>query len=115
MSSAIKVAVATQEGKAVSEHFGHAKAFCIYEVDGETTRLLERREVSHYCLGGSSDQSAMAQILETIADCDAVFCAKVGDGPTAKLAARGITAVSDYAWEEIEPSLIDYAKTQRGD
>lgn len=110
-SPALRIAVASQEGLAVSEHFGHAKRFFIYELDGETARLLEQREVSHYCLGGSSDKSALAQILDTIADCQAVLVAKIGDGPTEKLAAKGITAVSDYAWEEIEPSLIDYAKT----
>lgn len=104
----IRVAVATKEGVMVSEHFGHAKSFHIYELDANSCRLMEQREVRHYCLGGSSDKSAMAQILDTIEDCDAVFVAKVGDGPTEKLAARGITAVSDYAWEEIEPSLQDY-------
>jgi hypothetical protein len=68
--------------------------------------------VSHYCLGGSSDKSAMVQILDTIEDCDAVFVAKIGDGPTEKLAARGVTAVSDYAWEDIEPSLMNYAQQE---
>lgn len=108
----IRVAVATKEGVMVSEHFGHAKAFHIYELSPDSCRLLEQRQVRHYCLGGSSDKTAMAEILDTIEDCDAVFVAKVGDGPTEKLAARGITAVSEYAWEEIEPSLQDYiAKT----
>lgn len=108
----IRVAVATKEGVMVSEHFGHAKAFHIYELSLDSCRLLEQRQVRHYCLGGSSDKTAMAEILDTIEDCDAVFVAKVGDGPTEKLAARGITAVSEYAWEEIEPSLQDYiAKT----
>ena len=93
----------------VSEHFGHAKSFHIYELSAAGCRLTEQRQVRHYCLGGSSDKTAMAEILDTIEDCDAVFVAKVGDGPTEKLAARGITAVSEYAWEEIEPSLQDYA------
>jgi predicted Fe-Mo cluster-binding NifX family protein len=105
----IRVAVATKEGVMVSEHFGHAKSFNIYELSADSCCLLEQREVRHYCLGGSSDKTAMAEILDTIEDCDAVFVAKVGDGPTEKLAARGITAVSEYAWEEIEPSLQDYA------
>jgi predicted Fe-Mo cluster-binding NifX family protein len=105
----IRVAVATKEGVMVSEHFGHAKNFQIYELSVDSCRLLEQRQVRHYCLGGSSDKTAMAEILETIEDCDAVFVAKVGDGPTEKLAARGITAVSEYAWEEIESSLQDYA------
>jgi len=110
MSDAVlRVAVATKEGVVVSEHFGHAKSFAIYDLSEDDCHLVERREVRHYCLGGSSDKTAMAEILDTIQDCAAVFVAKIGDGPTDKLAARGITAVSDYAWEEIEPSLRDYA------
>jgi predicted Fe-Mo cluster-binding NifX family protein len=105
----IRVAVATKEGVMVSEHFGHAKSFHIYELSANDCRLMEQRQVRHYCLGGSSDKTAMTEILDTIEDCDAVFVAKVGDGPTEKLAARGISAVSEYAWEEIESSLQDYA------
>ncbi len=104
----MRIAIATKEGLAVSEHFGHAKRFLIYDVNGEACQLVEQREVSHYCLGGTSDSSALSGILETIKDCKAVFVAKIGDGPTEKLQARGITAISDYAWEEIEPSLLDY-------
>ena len=96
----------------VSEHFGHAKAFHVYDMSKDACHLVEQRQVRHYCLGGSSDKTAMAEILETIRDCAAVFVAKVGDGPIEKLAARGITAVADYAWEEIEPSLRDYANKQ---
>jgi len=106
----IRVAVATKEGVMVSEHFGHAKSFHIYELSAKNCSLMEQRQVRHYCLGGSSDKTAMAEILDTIEDCDAVFVAKVGDGPTEKLAARNIRAVSEYAWEEIEPSLQDYAR-----
>ena len=113
MSNAvIRIAVATKDGVMVSEHFGHAKSFHIYELSADACQFVGQRQVRHYCLGGSSDKTAMAEILETIQDCDAVFVAKVGDGPTEKLAARGITAVSEYAWEEIEPSLLDYADKQ---
>lgn len=105
----IRVAVATKEGVAVNEHFGHARAFHVYDLTADACRLLGQREVRHYCLGGSSDKTALADILETIKDCAAVFVAKIGDGPTEKLAARNISAVADYAWEEIEPSLLDYA------
>ncbi len=104
----MRVAVASKEGMAISEHFGHAKKFAIYDVAQDGCQLVEQREVSHYCLGGTSDRSAMSGILEAIKDCKAVFIAKIGDGPTEKLNARGIEAVSDYAWEEIEPSLLDY-------
>jgi predicted Fe-Mo cluster-binding NifX family protein len=111
-NAVIRVAVGSKEGVAVSEHFGHAKSFYIYDLSADACHLVGQREVRHYCLGGSSDKTAMAEILDTIQDCNAVFVAKIGDGPTDKLAARGITAVSDYAWEEIEVSLRDYANKQ---
>ena len=50
----------------------------------------------------------MSMILETICDCHALFIARIGDGPAEKLAAIGVCAVSDYAYEAIEPSLLDY-------
>lgn len=108
----MKLAVATKEGMAVSEHFGHAKHFWVYEVEGGVCRLLEKRDVEHYCLGQHSSKTAMAGILEAVKDCRAVFVAKIGDGPTEKLAAVGVQAVSDYAYEAIEASLLDYAAKQ---
>lgn len=114
MSDPIRVAVASQEGKAVSEHFGHAKRFWIYDVEDGACRFLERREVEHYCHGQTSNQGAMAGILEAVKDCRAVFVAKIGDGPREKLAAIGVAAVSDYAWEPIEESLVQWAALQPG-
>lgn len=106
----IKLAVASKEGLAISEHFGHAKQFRIYQTALGSCQLLETREVAHYCLGQHSDQSAMAGILESIKDCQAVFVAKIGDGPTEKLKAIGVSAVSRYAYEAIEASLLDYVQ-----
>jgi len=105
----LRLAVASKENISINEHFGHAKAFRIYEVTPTECRFLENREVAHYCLGNSSSQSAMAGILEAIRDCQAVFVAKIGDGPTEKLQAIGVQAVSAYAHEAIEDSLLDYA------
>ncbi|MFC3608038.1 NifB/NifX family molybdenum-iron cluster-binding protein [Stutzerimonas tarimensis] len=106
----LRLAVASKDGLAISEHFGHAKRFAVYEVAPECCRLLEQREVEHYCLGNSSSQTAMAGILEAIKDCHAVFVARIGDGPTDKLTAIGVAAVSGYAWEPIEASLLDYVR-----
>lgn len=111
----LRVAVASKDGIAISEHFGHAKKFYIYDVSVDSCQLLEEREVKHYCLGGHSDKSALPDILETIKDCSAVFVAKIGDGPTEKLHARGIQAITDYTWEEIGPSLIKYASRQEAE
>lgn len=106
----VKLAVASKEGLAISEHFGHAKQFSIYQATPEDCNLMEIREVSNYCLGQESDQSAMVGILEAIKDCHAVFVAKIGDGPTEKCQAVGVKAVSDYAYQAIDDSLLDYVR-----
>lgn len=106
----IKLAVASKEGLAISEHFGHAKQFRIYEAMPTRYHLLEIREVSNYCMGQHGDQSAMAGILEAIKDCHAVFVAKIGDGPTEKCRAVGVKAITAYAYEAIEDSLLEYVR-----
>jgi predicted Fe-Mo cluster-binding NifX family protein len=106
----VKLAVATREGLAISEHFGHAKRFRIYQVTPDRCEFVEQREVDHYCLGNASSASAMAGILEAIRDCHAVFVAKIGDGPTEKLRAIGVHPVTSYAYGPIEASLLDYAR-----
>jgi len=105
-----KLAVASKEGLAISEHFGHAKQFRIYEVTLHRCHLLETREVAHYCLGNSASQTAMSGILEAIKDCHGVFAAKIGDGPIEKLRAIGVRSIAHYAYEAIEESLLDYAR-----
>ena len=45
---------------------------------------------------------------------EAVFVAKIGDGPIEKLAAIGVQAVADYAYESIEDSLLDYVRKPAG-
>lgn len=106
-----KVAVASKDGIAINLHFGHAKEFWIYELSDRGSQLIERREVDHYCHGQTGDQSAMSKILLTIGDCSAVFVAKIGDGPVAKLKAIGVTSVDDYAYLGVTDSLLDYARS----
>lgn len=107
--SRLKLAVASKNGISINLHFGHAKEFWIFEVSALECRLLERRSVDHYCHGQTGDRSAMQKILESINDCSAVMVAKIGEGPVAKLAAIGVTAVDDYAYMGIHDSLLDYA------
>lgn len=106
----LKLAVASKDGISINLHFGHAKEFWVFEVSEVECTLLERRSVDHYCHGQTGDQSAMQKILATINDCSAVMVAKVGDGPIAKLAAVGVTAVDEYAYMGIRDSLLDYAR-----
>lgn len=111
----LKLAVASKDGISINQHFGHATCFWIYQVQEGQCRLLEKREVEHYCHGQSGDQNAMAKILTTIKDCHGVFVAMIGDGPTNKLKAIGVKAIADYAYEAVEESLLDYRQHTQGE
>lgn len=115
----VRVAVASKNGVAVDQHFGHAHAFWVYKWDSGIWHLLERREVDHYCQGKGHDgddqnskaQTAMSKILLTINDCDQVLVAMIGAGPIAKLAAIGVTANSEYAHQPVADSLAALGQT----
>ncbi len=102
------VAVATKGDGAISLHFGHADAFEVYAVGPAGIRLVETREVEHYCQGGYGDEDKRDLILRVLADCTALFVARVGDGPRAKLEAAGIEPVDAYPFGAIEASIADW-------
>ena len=108
MSNTILVAVASKHGLGIDEHFGHAKKFMIYQLTNNQCNLLGTREVEHYCLGGTSNKPAMGGIIEAIRDCHAVFVVKIGYGPTEILKIVDVRAIYEYAYEEIEASLLHY-------
>ena len=43
------IAVASQDGKEINQHFGHADLFYVYEVEGENVTLKEEKRVEQYC------------------------------------------------------------------
>ena len=108
----MKVAVASKNGQSIDLHFGHADIFWVYHLNENEITLLEKREVEKYCHGHTGSQTAMQKILETVKDCHAVFSAKIGDAPAEKLNKIGVLSVSEYAYESVEDSLLDYARNQ---
>lgn len=108
---ALRVAVATKNNAQIDEHFGHADEFKVYQVGPDGARFEEVRTVEHYCQGGYGDEDKREVILRALADCKALFVARVGEGPAKKLREAGILPVDDYPYGAIEASLVDwYAK-----
>ena len=105
----LRVAVASKDGLSVNQHFGHAKMFWIFLITPRRCEFIEQRHVDNYCHGQTGDSSAMQKILQTINDCEAVFVAKIGDGPIEKLKNIGVLSVEDYAYLGIRDSLLAYA------
>ncbi|HTH39442.1 MAG TPA: NifB/NifX family molybdenum-iron cluster-binding protein [Rhodocyclaceae bacterium] len=112
MTSPLRVAVATKNKVQIDEHFGHADEFKIYLVGPEGPVLEEVRLVEHYCQGGYGDEDKREVILRALADCQALFVAKVGDGPAQRLRDAGIAPIGDYAYGAIDASLMDWYRKQ---
>jgi nitrogen fixation protein NifB len=89
-----KVAIATGDGIAVTEHFGYATAFQIWDFGGSTPRLIETRRNLPAC---GADRSAerrdpMDVSVDLVADCRAVVVARIGECGVNRLNALGILA-----------------------
>lgn len=113
VSGELRVAVASTDGRAIDMHFGHADAFRVYRVDASGVHFLESREVEHYCQGGYGDEDKREVILRALADCSALFMARAGDGPKARLRDAGIEPVDAYPFGLIESSVADWLALRR--
>lgn len=102
----ILVAVATKGSGLVNQHFGHAKEFQIYEVDGNEAKFVGHRKIDHYCQGGYGEKATLENIIKAIADCKAVLVAKIGESPKEKLHEMGIQAVEAY--DAIEKVALEF-------
>jgi len=110
----ILIAVATKGGARINEHFGHATEFQVYEVGASGAKFVGHRRVDTYCEGGSGDEEAFETILRAIGDCAAVFVARIGGCPKAKLEEAGIEPVERFAFDYIEESALTYFKAHAG-
>ncbi len=112
----ILLAVATKGGGLVNQHFGHAKEFMIYEVDGSEARFVSHRKIDQYCQGGYGEEATLNGVIQTIADCKAVLVAKIGDCPKKELEMAGIQTVEAYdVIEKVAREFYEqYLQTQLG-
>jgi len=88
-----KVAVASNDGKVVNEHFGRAEKFLIYEVfeDG-TYKFIETRDSSASCIGEGKNKNTRSKVIELISDVKVVLVTNVGPG-----------AIDDLISNDIKP------------
>jgi nitrogen fixation protein NifB len=100
------VAIASKGGGRINLHFGQAEEFQIYEVTSAGARFIGHRRGDRYCRGGEGNGDAMAATLAALQGVAAVLCARIGEKPRQRLAAAGIEATDQYAFEYIEASAI---------
>ena len=124
----LRIAVASRDGALIDEHFGYARAFAVYRVDGETIEYVETRPVDRYCHGSETcaedeadeadeaDGIAVPRLARSIAalsGCDAVLCARIGYEPWQALRRAGIEPNTEFALDAIDASLRAYWNANR--
>ncbi|WP_444454467.1 nitrogenase cofactor biosynthesis protein NifB [Rhodobacter capsulatus] len=105
-SPKLLVAVTTQGGGRINQHFGHATEFQVFEADATGVRFAFHRRCDNYCVDGGGEEDRLERVIATLDGIDTVLVAKIGDCPREGLAATGITARDDWAHDYIEPAVL---------
>ena len=104
----VLMAVASSGGGVINQHFGHARAFLVYEASPTDVRFIGHRKVDLYCSGGEhcgDAESTLARIIRTLDGCEAVLCSRIGYEPWEQLEAAGIQPNGEHAMEPIESAV----------
>jgi len=89
----VRIAIGTHNGVRVSEHFGHATRFEIWEVSPNGARLVESRVNRPSCgVGSDRADELMDASVAAVADCRAVVVAQIGECALNRLDRLGILA-----------------------
>jgi predicted Fe-Mo cluster-binding NifX family protein len=75
-----RIAIATKDGKVVTEHFGHCSRFSIVDIEKEGWKFIEFRVVEPPCVGGEHSLNALYKVVEEIKDCYYVVVSQIGFG-----------------------------------
>ena len=98
----MRVAVPSDDGETVAQHFGRSAAFLVFEIENGEIRGPEARPNRMHaspageCASGGHHDGAghsHAGILAVLADCEAVLCGGMGSRAANELAAAGIAVV----------------------
>lgn len=101
----MKVAVASQNGVLVHQHFGRATQFLVYEIEGAQFRHVDTRPNTPSCGTAADEDGApshspdpMSRTVDLVRDCRAVVVAQIGPGAVEKLSRHGVLAfvIHDY-------------------
>jgi len=86
-----RVAVASNDGKYINQHFGHATQFLIFdlEMDGNF-KFIEIRRNSPTCHGGEHVSGVLENTYKILRDVDMVMVSQIGPGASQFLLSKNI-------------------------
>lgn len=91
---AVRVAVATTDGKQVNEHFAKARRFLVYEYAAGEWVYLEKRLNGVPFAGNGHCDHLLEKTADLIDDCGGVVVEHIGPGATEFLLGRRMTPIA---------------------
>jgi predicted Fe-Mo cluster-binding NifX family protein len=89
----LKIGIASWDGEHITQHFGRAEQFLIYQIEGNSYTYLETRLNNPGCTGRQHNENLLEKTAELLSDCKVLLVSRIGPGARALLAARGILAL----------------------
>ena len=93
----MKAAVVTDDLQTVSAHFGMARHYLVYDIEGGVVKGKEVRDKTghgmgehHHNEGGAAEARLHNSMLSNVADCEAIIAAGMGRPMYASIAAAGM-------------------------
>lgn len=96
----LKVAFASSDGESVNQHFGSARGFYVYGINGEKQELIASIEFAKEKKDGNEDK--LKPKLKWLVGCDLVYCGSIGGSATKQLVALGAHPAVVKGGPEIE-------------
>lgn len=121
----MKIAIITDDGKTISQHFGKATHYAVLTIEnGQITQREMREKLSHKHFASEAhahsggpgqrhgfdpaSQSRHEQMSEAIIDCEALICRGMGLGAYESMKERGIRPiVTDI--QQVDSAALAYA------
>jgi nitrogen fixation protein NifX len=105
LTSAVRIAVASNEGELLNGHFGSCSRFLIYDINGSEQRLVDVRSTGD--AENAEDKNAARAAL--IGDCQVVYFMSVGGPAAAKVIRAGLYPLKNPG---VEPARTALARLQ---
>jgi predicted Fe-Mo cluster-binding NifX family protein len=96
----MRIAVPTNDGKSISEHFGGSASFLVFETEnGQIKSRTMKTHGAHRAQGACGHQSTESKlhshsgIVAVLKGCEVVICAGMGSRAAEALKANGVTQI----------------------
>ena len=104
---AYKIAIASNNGESVNQHFAKAQNFLIYEILEAKVEFIEDRIVNTGFNENPQTDNRIEVIINTLSDCKAVFVSNIGEKAKRQLDLNGIKSFAvNFSLNNIFTTLL---------